>query len=155
MQDPVENLKNDPRAIWIPLDHPTVDLPLTHLESGNKTNLQKIGQDGITMVLSSTCGTCEKAVVLSNMLHKEYPTNLLFAGSPSSIKEFLKNFGVKDTDRVYLVNPKDLATYNIRTVPAILGYDANQLTMAFHGPVDATDMDLVINLHENRSKVMQ
>lgn len=155
LQDPMANYHKDPKAIWIPLEHPTVDLPLIHLASGEKTNFKKVGQNGFTMILSSGCGVCEKAFNVLSVLGRDYPTTLLFAGSVPSIHEFLKNQGAKNLENVYVVDARNLVPYNIKTVPTILGYENNKLTMAFYGPMDETDVDQLLQLHVNHSRILR
>ena len=154
-QDSENPLTKDDRAIWIPLDSPLIDLPLVGLSEGNNSNFKLAGDNKITFFFTPTCEFCKRAYDLIAVLGEEQPCLAIFAGKKEDVISFLDEKGVEEKGHVFLVNPKDLVPFNIRHIPAVIGYKDNQLTMAMHGPLGVEDSEKILSLHYSASRIEQ
>ncbi|MDJ0837810.1 MAG: hypothetical protein QNK37_14940 [Acidobacteriota bacterium] len=146
-------MTKDSQAIWIPLDSPLVDIPITSLVNGSKTNFNEVGDNGITFIFTPNCEYCKRAYDLVAAISETYNCFVLFSGNRKDVLAFLAEKGETDYGHVFLVDAKHLTPYNIKIVPAVLGYRDNQLTLAMHGPFTMGSLQRILSNHRTGSRV--
>jgi len=153
-QNPGQHFSDkDERAINIALNSPAIDLPVVSLINGRKLNFKDFGDEGLTFFLTPQCEFCKRSYDLLMALGAKYHCYVIFAGKQADVISFLDEKQVEQRDNVFLVDAKLLVPFNIRRVPAVLGFKGNKLSMAMHGPLNMEDYGTIVQLHENNSLV--
>ena len=132
---------------------PIINVPITTLD-GTQLKLKDALHNSMCFIISTDCPHCLDALpIIMSQFSETYHTTILFLDPVDKVRAFLKKRPLDEKIDFYTVNHKDLKPYNIKTIPALLGYKAGRLRLAFHGPLNPERGSWLVDMYENPTPI--
>jgi len=143
--------KEAPEPIHVKLGDPILPIQIEDSQN-NSYRLEDTLSDGFCIFLSTTCGMCTEALpVIEKLLAQNYPCTLLITQNANKeLGEDFLRLAKHPKVQVFFVKPEFLKQFNIKKLPAVLGYLENQLVQAYHGPINHENAERMLRIMEAR-----
>lgn len=135
----------------VSIGDPVLDIEVTSLDSGDRIHLRDMVENSFCFFFSPGCGYCKNAYPNVATLFGKYEVFMFFVGGEAEVRQFLKAQN-GETSNVYLVDARDLKTYDIVTLPGAITYKEGKCRTAMHGPMAPRSLARLVAIYEGTHK---